>query len=287
MCPSDPSRLANTAQGATTNGRADIWTSSNYAANYFVYGGPTKTNTTERREGGRSQIARTFLDGTSNTVVYAEALWHLRQQRQSERRQHLRQPLVRLQQRLASRILHRQFEQGADGWRLSPLPDVPGHAGLDSRVRLRSTAVATLRRHQSRHGRRQCEVRPRWIERQSLDRGVRSARWRCGGQPDSMMFACATQLMLCSYRTVLAVYFGVLLLAGCGSSSTKEEHAQTWPVKGKVLNSGQPLTAGTIEFQPTGAGARANGEIGPDAPSRCSRFSIRTRPMAPSRELIA
>jgi hypothetical protein len=72
MCPSDPSRDANTAQGATINGRADVWTSSNYAANYFVFGDPNNQASSAARREGRSVLTRTLLDGTSNVIVFAE-----------------------------------------------------------------------------------------------------------------------------------------------------------------------------------------------------------------------
>jgi prepilin-type N-terminal cleavage/methylation domain-containing protein/prepilin-type processing-associated H-X9-DG protein len=72
LCPSDPSRLANSAQGGTTIGSAHLWTTSNYAANYYVYGAPNAASLQERREGGRAKFPSTFLDGTSNTIVYAE-----------------------------------------------------------------------------------------------------------------------------------------------------------------------------------------------------------------------
>jgi len=59
------------------------------------------------------------------------------------------------------------------------------------------------------------------------------------------------------------LWLAIVLLSGC-SGPPKVEHAKTWPVKGKVVKNGQPLTAGTIEFQPAGSGERASGEIGQD-----------------------
>jgi hypothetical protein len=61
---------------------------------------------------------------------------------------------------------------------------------------------------------------------------------------------------------VLLSVLAVLQIAGCGQP--KAEIPTTWPIKGKVLNGGQPIAGGTIEFQPTGEGRRAVGEIGPD-----------------------
>jgi prepilin-type N-terminal cleavage/methylation domain-containing protein len=72
MCPSDPSRDANTAQGATTNGQAHTWTTSNYAANYFVFGNPNSGISNHARREGKSELRQTLLDGTSNVVVYIE-----------------------------------------------------------------------------------------------------------------------------------------------------------------------------------------------------------------------
>jgi prepilin-type N-terminal cleavage/methylation domain-containing protein len=71
LCPSEPSRNGVLTLGQTTTGRADLWAIGNYAANYYVFGSPHKTSAVARREGS-SQIARTFLDGTSNVIVYAE-----------------------------------------------------------------------------------------------------------------------------------------------------------------------------------------------------------------------
>ncbi len=68
-CPSE-STTAGKSLGMTTNGRADLWVTSNYAANYFVFGDPNAGTTTERLEG-----ANTFSvmkDGTSNTIVFTE-----------------------------------------------------------------------------------------------------------------------------------------------------------------------------------------------------------------------
>ena len=69
--------------------------------------------------------------------------------------------------------------------------------------------------------------------------------------PASLLLACL--LLAC-----------LLLCAGCGGAP-EIEIPQTHPAGGKVLKAGQPLTAGTVEFQPQGAaGQRASGEIQPD-----------------------
>jgi hypothetical protein len=51
-------------------------------------------------------------------------------------------------------------------------------------------------------------------------------------------------------------------MSGCGKPA--KEIPKTWSVKGKALNAGRPFVGGTIEFQPSGEGQRAIGEIGPD-----------------------
>jgi hypothetical protein len=56
--------------------------------------------------------------------------------------------------------------------------------------------------------------------------------------------------------------FLLLPFLGCGSSAP--QGAATLPVKGKVIFKGQPLTKGTISFEPEGAGKEAFGEIQPD-----------------------
>jgi prepilin-type N-terminal cleavage/methylation domain-containing protein len=71
-CPSDPSPSLITGLGATTIGGANVWATGNYAANYLVYGKPNAPDADKRREEGRASISRTFLDGTSNVIVYAE-----------------------------------------------------------------------------------------------------------------------------------------------------------------------------------------------------------------------
>ena len=68
LCPSEPT---SKPLGGTTNGSAHLWAVSNYAANYYVFGDPTKASTVARRE-GRSRISQTFHDGTSNVIMFAE-----------------------------------------------------------------------------------------------------------------------------------------------------------------------------------------------------------------------
>jgi hypothetical protein len=54
----------------------------------------------------------------------------------------------------------------------------------------------------------------------------------------------------------------LLPFLGCGSSTP--QGAPTLPVKGKVIFKGQPLTKGTVSFEPEGPGKEAFGEIQPD-----------------------
>jgi hypothetical protein len=65
-------------------------------------------------------------------------------------------------------------------------------------------------------------------------------------------------------RVVLLVLPAAWLLAvgGCGSSGAV--NTTTIPVKGRVTYKGQPLTQGTVLFEPEGAGKEARGEINPD-----------------------
>jgi prepilin-type N-terminal cleavage/methylation domain-containing protein len=68
-CPSE-STTGGKGWGLTTNGRADLWATSNYTANYFVFGNPNAATVTERREGANTLGVMT--DGTSNTIVFTE-----------------------------------------------------------------------------------------------------------------------------------------------------------------------------------------------------------------------
>ena len=65
-CPDEPSPSAHTGMTATTNDAADEWAASNYAANYLVFGNPSKQST----EGATALAA--ISDGTSNTIFFTE-----------------------------------------------------------------------------------------------------------------------------------------------------------------------------------------------------------------------
>jgi prepilin-type N-terminal cleavage/methylation domain-containing protein len=67
QCPSDP-----TAPGGVNN-PASPWGISNYAANYQVFGNPDSGDNAYNMQGSAS-IQSSFLDGTSNTILYAEKI---------------------------------------------------------------------------------------------------------------------------------------------------------------------------------------------------------------------
>jgi len=64
ICPSDPSSPG----GTTANSNASTYAVGNYLANYLVFG-----NATTGSMAGSSRLPATFIDGTSNTVIYGEA----------------------------------------------------------------------------------------------------------------------------------------------------------------------------------------------------------------------
>ncbi len=62
-----------------------------------------------------------------------------------------------------------------------------------------------------------------------------------------------------------AITLFALLLCGCwGCGSSSGTLPSLIPVKGKVTYKGQPLTKGTIRFEPDGYGRMATGKIQPD-----------------------
>ena len=68
LCPSEQSSRGG--QGATTNGRADLWAIGNYAANAYVFGYMRGTNANARRE--TPQRFGDLVDGTSNVIMMTE-----------------------------------------------------------------------------------------------------------------------------------------------------------------------------------------------------------------------
>lgn len=65
ICPSDTTN--SSGKCLTSNGGANAWAISNYAANHYVFGNPAAGNTQ-----GSASIPRTFQDGTTNTIMLAE-----------------------------------------------------------------------------------------------------------------------------------------------------------------------------------------------------------------------
>ena len=65
ICPSDASN--NAGKCMTTNGGANAWAISNYAANYYVFGNPGQGTTV-----GESRLASNVPDGASSTVFFGE-----------------------------------------------------------------------------------------------------------------------------------------------------------------------------------------------------------------------
>ena len=73
-------------------------------------------------------------------------------------------------------------------------------------------------------------------------------------------------------RRVLAIFHSTALaglVVGCGSG--EDPHPPTVPVQGKVTYQGQPVTKGTITFQPPG-GRPSVGEIQPDGTYSLSTY---------------
>jgi prepilin-type N-terminal cleavage/methylation domain-containing protein len=70
LCPADPS--TNNGLSMTTNGGANGFAVSNYAANYYVFGNPTDNRGDYYRVQGTNGLTRSIPDGTSNTVFFGE-----------------------------------------------------------------------------------------------------------------------------------------------------------------------------------------------------------------------
>jgi prepilin-type N-terminal cleavage/methylation domain-containing protein len=65
LCPADPSITAGKCR--TSYGTANNWAASSYGANYYVFGNPTAGHTE-----GDNSIQKSFPDGTSQTILFAE-----------------------------------------------------------------------------------------------------------------------------------------------------------------------------------------------------------------------
>jgi prepilin-type N-terminal cleavage/methylation domain-containing protein/prepilin-type processing-associated H-X9-DG protein len=69
LCPADPSTVAGLSE--TTNGGANGFAVSNYAANYYVFGNPSFGSDAACVQGA-NVIPRNFPDGVSNTIFFGE-----------------------------------------------------------------------------------------------------------------------------------------------------------------------------------------------------------------------
>jgi len=69
LCLSDPSHATGLA--LTSNGGANLFAGSSYAANYFVFGNPSAGSDAFRVQGDH-RIPASFPDGLSNTIFFTE-----------------------------------------------------------------------------------------------------------------------------------------------------------------------------------------------------------------------
>jgi prepilin-type N-terminal cleavage/methylation domain-containing protein/prepilin-type processing-associated H-X9-DG protein len=72
LCPSEQTGAYETGKAQALFGGANLgWSVSCYAANYLVFGKPTAATVNARSE-GQAKLDKTFVDGTSKSIVYAE-----------------------------------------------------------------------------------------------------------------------------------------------------------------------------------------------------------------------
>jgi prepilin-type N-terminal cleavage/methylation domain-containing protein/prepilin-type processing-associated H-X9-DG protein len=78
LCPSDPTGALSTGTYQAEWGDSKPWAVACYAANYLAFGNPDagvdsgSIQNVQLRSEGRASYAKTFQDGTSNTIVFAE-----------------------------------------------------------------------------------------------------------------------------------------------------------------------------------------------------------------------
>jgi prepilin-type N-terminal cleavage/methylation domain-containing protein/prepilin-type processing-associated H-X9-DG protein len=78
LCPSDPTGAYSSGLAQSNYGGAGEWAVSCYAANYLVFGNPNAGTTStgskqlQLRTEGRASYGKTFVDGTSKTIMFAE-----------------------------------------------------------------------------------------------------------------------------------------------------------------------------------------------------------------------
>jgi prepilin-type N-terminal cleavage/methylation domain-containing protein len=78
LCPSDPTGAFSTGIYQTSWGDSKPWAVSCYAANYLAFGNPEagvnsdSVMNVQLRSEGRASYDKTFVDGTSSTIIFAE-----------------------------------------------------------------------------------------------------------------------------------------------------------------------------------------------------------------------
>jgi hypothetical protein len=70
ICPADSSHLDGMC--GTTNGQANLFAGTSYAANYYVFGNPNDTRGDTYRVQGANLFPSSIVDGTSNTIFFTE-----------------------------------------------------------------------------------------------------------------------------------------------------------------------------------------------------------------------
>ena len=76
-------------------------------------------------------------------------------------------------------------------------------------------------------------------------------------------------------RIAASMALTLLAIVACGGCSGNQDgphYGPTVPIKGKVTYMGQPLSGGTIVFEPEDSGREANGNIQPDGTFTLSTF---------------
>ena len=263
-CPSDPSPSGGNFQGATTSGGANVWATSNYSANYLVFGNPDNTVGTAQREQGTATLQR-FQDGTSNVIVFTERygtcgnsgnansattycnLW-------SD---------SNLTWRPVFCVNNTNQQPTTAGWTVCNLFNVQPDwiNGCDSTRRNRPIVAAST----SVWAMPACTSwQPASVQPPGPKPAIRAmaSRW----PPTGIRFTMNTRPF-----SGLGLLLLTVVIVGCGNSGP--EPPPTYPVTGTVLwKKGEPVRGGLIEFQPTsGNQYTTNAEIGEDG-----TFSVKT-----------
>ena len=71
ICPDDPTISDTGYLNQESYGHAEAWAVCTYPANYYVFGNPSGGSPTSRAQ-GKNNINGTFVDGASQTIVFAE-----------------------------------------------------------------------------------------------------------------------------------------------------------------------------------------------------------------------